>query len=191
MWVILAGVLGCYALVAAAVHLTCKISERRPRQADKHYVFVTKNNQSRLEGDVRKLQLFSFFMGTNMNITVVDLGSVDDTAAIASRLGDGVKLFTDYEPVENLFTEEKDNPQVGKEPFQSAAGADDAAAHSAQPDPADTDPAQPNPADAGQAQTDPGSDPGPHFSLHGLLERFGIGAEHAVIIDLQEPDSRG
>lgn len=162
MWVILAGVIGCYALVAAAVHLAHKLTERRPRRADQYVVLVTKNNQARLEGAVRRLQLWSFFTGVNWDIIVVDRGSEDDTAAIASRLGDGIKLLTDCPQPDGTAVQETPQAPAEAEPLK-ATGL--------------------------ERETEDAAAANPGSAMHGLLERYGIAAEHAVVIVLEEPES--
>ncbi|CDN43505.1 hypothetical protein [Paenibacillus sp. P22] len=90
---ILLGVIGCYGVAAAAVHMASYVMAKVPR-ADKHYILMTRNDELRLEGCIRSLHRFSKLTGTSVRITVWDRGSTDDTAYIATRFGDGIRLVT-------------------------------------------------------------------------------------------------
>ncbi|ASS67243.1 MULTISPECIES: hypothetical protein [unclassified Paenibacillus] len=90
---ILLGVIGCYGVAAAAVHMASYVMAKVPR-ADKHYILMTRNDELRLEGCIRSLHRFSKLTGTSVRITVWDRGSTDDTAFIATRFGDGIRLVT-------------------------------------------------------------------------------------------------
>ncbi len=90
---ILLGVIGCYGVAAAAVHMASYVMAKVPH-ADKHYILMTRNDELRLEGCIRSLHRFSKLTGTSVRITVWDRGSTDDTAFIATRFGDGIRLVT-------------------------------------------------------------------------------------------------
>lgn len=94
MYEILLGVIGCYGAAVAVVHLARLLRAKSPRR-DRHYILVTRNDESRLESCIRSLLLFSRQSGTSVRITVFDQGSSDDTAPIAMRQ-DGVTLLRAY-----------------------------------------------------------------------------------------------
>ncbi|WP_052350769.1 hypothetical protein [Paenibacillus gorillae] len=85
---ILLVVVGCYALVAALVHLTYWLKRDRVR-VSKHYVLVAHNQHMRMEWLVRSFYAFSRRMGTDAKLTVVDDGSMEQTAEIVDRLEQG------------------------------------------------------------------------------------------------------
>ncbi|GGG84379.1 hypothetical protein [Paenibacillus radicis (ex Gao et al. 2016)] len=85
---ILLVVVGCYALVAALVHLTYWLKRDRVR-VSKHYVLVAHNQHMRMEWLVRSFYAFSRRMGTDAKLTVVDASSMEQTAEIVDRLEQG------------------------------------------------------------------------------------------------------
>ncbi|MUT65025.1 hypothetical protein [Paenibacillus sp. NEAU-GSW1] len=88
MALILFVVVGCYALVAALVHLIFWL--RRDRvQVSKHYVLVAHNQHMRMEWLLRSFFSFSRRTGTEVKLTVVDAGSTDQTVGIVDRLERG------------------------------------------------------------------------------------------------------
>ena len=94
MYEILLGVVGCYGAAVAVVHLARLLRAKSPRR-DRHYILLTRNDESRLESCIRSLLLFSRQSGTSVRITVFDQGSTDDTAPIAMRQ-EGVTLLRAY-----------------------------------------------------------------------------------------------
>ncbi|MFX3631587.1 MAG: hypothetical protein ACE3L7_02605 [Candidatus Pristimantibacillus sp.] len=83
---ILLAVVGCYALVAALVHLAHWISVGKKR-VRKHYVLVAHDQHMNMEWFLRSFFAFSRRMGTDVKLTVVDEGSTDQTTDIVERLG--------------------------------------------------------------------------------------------------------
>lgn len=79
---ILLWVLGCYALMAAAVHAAYAVSRRRSRKV-KHYVLLAGNERHRMEWYIRSIRRFSRLRGEEVKVTVVDSRSDEETLGIA------------------------------------------------------------------------------------------------------------
>lgn len=79
--------IGIYVMGIGLVHLS-RLLFRRGEMKVKHFVFITHNNQLQVEWFMRSVLLFSWMKGTNIKITVLDMGSDDDTLAIVRRLTD-------------------------------------------------------------------------------------------------------
>lgn len=81
MIAVLLWIVGCYALVAAAVHAASRVRSQGERKK-RHYVLVAGNEQLRMEWYLQSLQYFSYFTGTEVKVTVIDNGSEDETMRI-------------------------------------------------------------------------------------------------------------
>ncbi|MBB3110502.1 hypothetical protein FHS18_002569 [Paenibacillus phyllosphaerae] len=78
---ILLWVLGCYILAALCVHIAFRISAKKKREA--HYVLVAGNEEERMEWYMRALRQHAYVHGKELQVTVLDDGSRDDTLRIA------------------------------------------------------------------------------------------------------------
>ncbi|MBW7475001.1 hypothetical protein K0T92_09610 [Paenibacillus oenotherae] len=78
---ILLGILGCYTLAAAAVHMCSLMALKRERDT-RHYVLITGNEELQMEMYMRSLRRFSHGTGTAIRVTVLDHGCEDETMGI-------------------------------------------------------------------------------------------------------------
>jgi hypothetical protein len=78
-------ILGSYAIGIILVHWFYKDSRRRDRQSA-HFLLITHNSQLQVEWYIRSLIFFSKLKGRDIEVTVADEGSVDDTLAIIERI---------------------------------------------------------------------------------------------------------
>lgn len=76
---------GIYVMGIGLVHLSHLLYQRGEMKVV-HYVFITHNNQLQVEWFMRSILLFSWMKGQNINISVLDTGSSDDTLAIIKYL---------------------------------------------------------------------------------------------------------
>jgi len=81
---ILLGILGCYVLAAAAVHLAYALTGKR-KQLKKHYVLLARNEQNMMEWYMLSLRRLSRRTGKEIKVTVIDRGCEDDTMRIAGN----------------------------------------------------------------------------------------------------------
>lgn len=89
---ILLGIIGCYALAAAAVHLAYVFTRKR-RRAERHYVLLARNEQHMMEWYIRSIRRLSHRTGEEVKVTVINQGSEDDTLQIAGRFArSGMKV---------------------------------------------------------------------------------------------------
>lgn len=65
-----------------------------------HYFIIVKNGQEMIEWLIRSISIASFIEGKQKKITVIDLGSTDDTLAIMER------FLVNNTKVDNLYTRE-------------------------------------------------------------------------------------
>jgi len=68
-------------LIIAKIKLNNSNSQRI-----KNYVIIVKNGQEKIEGLIRSINIWNYLKGMPIKITVVDLGSRDDTINILERL---------------------------------------------------------------------------------------------------------
>ncbi|TCM97259.1 hypothetical protein EV294_104475 [Paenibacillus sp. BK033] len=78
-------VIGCYALAAASVHVAYRLRRGKIRES-KHYVLVAHDQHMKMEMFLRQFSSYSRRMGTDVQLTVVDNDSADQTAQIVDRL---------------------------------------------------------------------------------------------------------
>ncbi|SFF24798.1 hypothetical protein SAMN05216378_5675 [Paenibacillus catalpae] len=78
-------VIGCYALAAASVHVAYRLRRNKARES-KHYVLVAHDQHMKMEMFLRQFSSYSRRMGTDVQLTVVDSHSADETAQIVDRL---------------------------------------------------------------------------------------------------------
>lgn len=79
-------IIACYLLTAVLLHTYGRQFRRRKGRKSSHVVLITKNNQTQIEWYVRSLYFFSKFKGRQIDTTVLDEGSTDDTLRIVERL---------------------------------------------------------------------------------------------------------
>jgi len=58
---------------------------KRNNQPDYHYCIISSNNQQRIEWYVRYIDFLRKVQGRNIILTVVDIGSTDDTKSILNK----------------------------------------------------------------------------------------------------------
>ncbi|GGF87518.1 hypothetical protein GCM10010912_36010 [Paenibacillus albidus] len=77
-----------YASAVASIHFLHHREQTRKMFAGKwlHYIFITRNHESVVEGYIRALAVHSFLTGRRLRVTFMDEGSDDATAGILSRL---------------------------------------------------------------------------------------------------------
>ncbi|MFB9327044.1 hypothetical protein ACFFSY_14035 [Paenibacillus aurantiacus] len=101
---ILLWVIGCYVVAAALVHAAFQL-RRKPKA--EHYVLLAGNEQHRMEWYMRGLRRYSHRSGKEVQVTIIDRGSEDDTVRIASlfakkgmdvQLADGRKFEGSFQP---------------------------------------------------------------------------------------------
>ena len=77
-------VIGIYALCAAVAHFFCR---KRFRQYDQlHVILICHNNERQMEWVLRSIFAYAELSGKNLGITLVDLGSTDNTLRIAQTM---------------------------------------------------------------------------------------------------------
>ncbi|TYP75716.1 hypothetical protein [Paenibacillus methanolicus] len=99
---ILLWVVGCYLVAAALVHAAFRLREKPKAE---HYVLLAGNEQQRMEWYMRGLRRYSHRSGKEVQVTIIDRGSEDDTVRIASlfaKKGMDVQL-KDGTPFEGSF----------------------------------------------------------------------------------------
>ncbi|WP_426450498.1 hypothetical protein ACP26L_00465 [Paenibacillus sp. S-38] len=79
-------IIGCYAAGIAVIHALHRQWKRRGARQAAHYVLYTQNAQMQLEWYLRSLFFFSWMKGRNIEVTLVDEGSADETLEIAVRM---------------------------------------------------------------------------------------------------------
>lgn len=76
-----------YGLGAAAVHVVhFRLMQRGFVMEPKHVTIVSKHSQLQIEWTIRSLLFAAWLKGEALRITVIDLGSTDDTLAILRKL---------------------------------------------------------------------------------------------------------
>ncbi|UVI29903.1 hypothetical protein [Paenibacillus spongiae] len=93
---ILLWVCGCYALAAIAVHTAFRYTSKQERKV-KHYVLLAGNEQQQMEWYMRSLRRHAMQTGKEVQVTVVNRGSNDETMDIARlfvRRGMNVNIAT-------------------------------------------------------------------------------------------------
>ncbi|HEX7056203.1 MAG TPA: hypothetical protein VF260_03260 [Bacilli bacterium] len=78
-------IMAAYVISAVWVHRRFSRSLALGEKA-RHYVLVTKNNQSQIEWIIRSLLFYSWLRGVWIKITILDQCSSDDTMRIVNRL---------------------------------------------------------------------------------------------------------
>jgi hypothetical protein len=78
-------IVGSYAIGIALVHW-CYRRDREKSQIETHVALITYNSQLQVEWFVRSLLFFSRLKGKEIQLTVADEGSTDDTLAIVEKL---------------------------------------------------------------------------------------------------------
>ncbi|GGD92304.1 hypothetical protein [Paenibacillus nasutitermitis] len=81
---ILLGILGCYVLAAASVHLAYALTGKR-KPLSKHYVLIAGNEQNMMEWYMYSLRRLSLRTGREIKVSVIDKGCEDDTMRIAGN----------------------------------------------------------------------------------------------------------
>jgi cellulose synthase/poly-beta-1,6-N-acetylglucosamine synthase-like glycosyltransferase len=88
-------IIGTYGLCVILVHIAYGLRRRR-RSVVRHYVLVSRNHQLQIEWYIRSLRLVSWIKGQEVNITVIDDGSTDETLEIVRKLqrrwGDAIAI---------------------------------------------------------------------------------------------------
>ncbi|GLX70176.1 hypothetical protein [Paenibacillus glycanilyticus] len=90
-------VIGCYALAAALVHVAYRLRRNKTSES-KHYVLVAHDQHMKMEMVLRQFSSYSRRMGKDVQLTVVDSHSADETAQIVDRLrreNGNVTVFAD------------------------------------------------------------------------------------------------
>jgi len=80
-------VIGCYVLVAAAVHLYYRMC--RHHQVEKHYVLLTEEPKEQMEWVIRSMHSFSRWMGIPVHVTIVPSLSCHELNYMAERWSNG------------------------------------------------------------------------------------------------------
>ncbi|TDF93515.1 hypothetical protein [Paenibacillus piri] len=78
-------IFGSYAAGIALVHWFYRHS-RNERRTITHFLLITCNSQLQVEWYIRSLHFFSRLKGRDIQITIADEGSTDDTLAIVERM---------------------------------------------------------------------------------------------------------
>jgi hypothetical protein len=79
-------IMACYLMTFVLLQAYGRLLSRRNVRKPFHVVLVTKNNQSQIEWYVRSLYFFCKLKGRQIDTTVLDEGSTDDTLRIVERL---------------------------------------------------------------------------------------------------------
>lgn len=107
-------VIGCYALAAASVHVAYRLRRNKARES-KHYVLVAHDQHMKMEMFLRQFYSYSRRMGTDVQLTVVDSRSADETAQIVDRLrkenGD-ITVFADESLKERKRSQSDDSASL-------------------------------------------------------------------------------
>jgi hypothetical protein len=82
----LIAIMACYLMAVVLLHAYGRLLSRRNVRQPFHVVLITKNNQSKIEWYVRSLYFFCKLKGRQIDTTVLDEGSTDDTLRIVERL---------------------------------------------------------------------------------------------------------
>ncbi|MCM3628101.1 hypothetical protein M3194_12065 [Paenibacillus glycanilyticus] len=104
-------VIGCYALAAALVHVAYRLRREKKRKS-KHYVLVAHDQHMKMEMLLRQFSSYSRRMGTDVQLTVVDSQSADETAQIVDRLrreNGNITVFADESLKERKRSQSKDH----------------------------------------------------------------------------------
>lgn len=78
-------IFGSYAASIALVHWFYRRQLNEARQAT-HFLLITCNSQMQVEWYIRSLHFFSRLKGREIQVTLMDEGSTDDTLAIVDRM---------------------------------------------------------------------------------------------------------
>jgi len=78
-------ILGSYAAGIVMVHWLYRQSRNEDRQAT-HFLLITCNSQLQVEWYIRSLYFFSRLKGREIQVTIADEGSLDETMAIIDRI---------------------------------------------------------------------------------------------------------
>ncbi|UJF33235.1 hypothetical protein [Paenibacillus hexagrammi] len=113
MWIGLLWIVGCYGISIAVLHILFGTRKERSRNPARVLV-ITKNNENQIEWYLRSLFFFSRFKGRELQTTILDEGSSDDTIKIIERLSHthSIELGSDlaYRSVDDyLGQHEKDS----------------------------------------------------------------------------------
>ncbi|KIL40645.1 hypothetical protein SD70_12050 [Gordoniibacillus kamchatkensis] len=80
-------IMACYLMAVVLVHAYGRLMiGRKNGRKPAHVVLITNNNESQIEWYVRSLYFFSKFRGRQIDTTVLDEGSTDDTLRIVEKL---------------------------------------------------------------------------------------------------------
>lgn len=85
MWIGLLWIVGCYGLSIAVLHILFGSRKASSKKAAR-VLLITKNNENQIEWYIRSLFFFSRVKGWELQTTVIDKGSSDDTLKIIERL---------------------------------------------------------------------------------------------------------
>jgi len=85
MWIALLSIVGCYGLCVVLLHWGRSVA-RLHSVPPTRVVLITSNNQKQIEWVVRSLFFMSWLKGRQINATIVDKNSTDDTLKIIERL---------------------------------------------------------------------------------------------------------
>ncbi|MGG1552433.1 hypothetical protein [Paenibacillus ferrarius] len=115
MWIGLLGIIGCYGISIALIHLLFGIRNKRGKKPT-NVVLVTKNNQSQIEWVIRSMFFFSRIKGKPVKATIIDEGSSDETREIIERLSQthalDFRIQTDFDAIDRFLREHDDDPVV-------------------------------------------------------------------------------
>ncbi|NHN33859.1 hypothetical protein [Paenibacillus agricola] len=78
-------IIGSYAASILLVHWCCRRVRHEGRKAVRVWL-ITNNNQLQMEWFIRYLHFSSWLKGKDIQMTIADQGSTDDTLAIVERL---------------------------------------------------------------------------------------------------------
>lgn len=99
-------IFGTYGISIILVHLF-HFFHIKNKKRSVQYLVITRNNQLQIEWYIRFLLFFSWLRAKNMNITILDEGSTDDTLAIVKRLAQ--HLRTEIRTVELGYSQTLDD----------------------------------------------------------------------------------
>ncbi|MBP1992634.1 hypothetical protein [Paenibacillus eucommiae] len=85
MWIGLLWIFGCYGISIALLHIWFGFKNNKQRSAAQ-VLLITRNNQSQIEWYIRSMFFFSRIRGRELQVTILDEGSTDETMRIIERL---------------------------------------------------------------------------------------------------------
>jgi hypothetical protein len=115
MWIGLLAILGCYGVSIALIHL-CFGNKAKAAGKAIQVLLITKDNQLQIEWYIRSVSLFFWIRGRQLQITILDEGSTDETLKIADRLSDihflGINKHTSEKLMDDFLQNHEDDQVI-------------------------------------------------------------------------------